>query len=79
MVKLYCDRCGKEIKDKYLTINFWEYDINARYEISTVADCSLSSYNRTSALQELNSQKMYCKHCIEEVKKFIRPIPEVVE
>lgn len=70
MVKLHCDRCGEEIKDKYYTINFWEYEIHPKscdYNMATAC----SSYSRESALEMLNSQKMYCKKCRNEFENFM--------
>ena len=72
MVKLHCDRCQEEIKEKYYTINFWEYDTNPKYDTydCATANCA-ASYTRESALQVLNSQKMYCKKCRNEIENFI--------
>lgn len=74
MVKLFCNRCGKEIKDRYHTINIFSYDTNPKpvdYTIATV-DCATSSYGeREGALALLNSIEMYCPECIEKIKDFI--------
>lgn len=70
MVKIYCDRCGEEIKDRYYTINFWEHEThpkNCGYDMATAC----SSYSSESALEMLNSQKMYCKKCRNEIENFI--------
>lgn len=72
MVKLHCDRCKKEIEDKYYTINFNSYDTNPQYAYSTT--CCATGYStnsREGVLKMLNSQKMYCEHCKEEIEKFI--------
>lgn len=61
MVKLYCDKCGKEIKDKYYTVAFTEH-----YTMSVYSDGKLSTidtYIRPTAFEELNSQKIYCSEC----------------
>ena len=71
MVKLHCDRCGEEIKDKYYTINFWEYETRPKVSSYTVADSCCSAYSRESALEMLNSQKMYCKKCRNEFENFM--------
>lgn len=71
MVKLHCDRCEAEIKDKYYTINFWAYDTNPRYNEYDCASACASSYTRESALQVLNAQKMYCSKCKNDIEKFI--------
>ena len=73
MVKLYCDRCEGEIEKTYHVINFWEYDVNPKYEpLTTYA--TVASYNsetREGALKFLNSRKMYCNKCKSEIEKFI--------
>lgn len=72
MVKLHCDRCGKEIKNEYYTIGFYRYDTSPvcdTYDYAT-ASCA-ASYTRDSALQVLNAQKMYCDKCKNEIEKFI--------
>ena len=71
MVKIHCDRCCAEIKDKYYTINFWEYDTNPKYDDCATASACSSSHTRDSALQMLNAQKMYCKKCRNEIENFI--------
>ena len=71
MVKLYCDKCGKEIKDKYYTININEHDKYSTNKIST-DDCIATAYSaRDDALKMLNSQKMYCKNCKDKVESFL--------
>lgn len=70
MVKLHCDRCGEEIKDRYYTINFWEYETHPK-SIDYCKAESCSSYSRESALEMLNSQKMYCKKCRNEFENFM--------
>lgn len=73
MVKIHCDRCGGEITNKYYTINFYQYDVSPKgdaYDYATVSYCA-SSYTRDSALQVLNSQKMYCTKCKCEIENFI--------
>lgn len=71
MVKLCCDRCGKEIEALYYTISFWPYYTNPKYNEYDCATACASSYTRESALQVLNSQKMYCCECKEEIEKFM--------
>jgi hypothetical protein len=76
MVKLHCDRCGEEIKNRYYTINFNSFDVDLKDSTDSTIDCSLSSaitYSnaRNSVLKMLNSQKMYCEHCRSEIEKFI--------
>ena len=72
MVKLHCDRCGEQIKDKYYTINIYSYDVDPKYDCSTIADCAYAySNSRDGMLRMLNSQKMYCKDCVNKIEKFI--------
>lgn len=71
MVKIHCDRCGEEIKDKYYTINFWEYETYPKSSSYTMAEACSSAYSRESALEMLNSQKMYCKKCRNEFENFM--------
>ena len=74
MVKLFCNRCESEIKDKYYTISFYSYDVNPKpvdYYTSTASSTSDYFTNQISALAQLNSQKMYCIKCREAIEKFI--------
>jgi hypothetical protein len=76
MVKLFCNRCEAEIKDKYYTINFINfnvYEVNPRPEdyLATCAANTYSAASRESILAQLNSQKMYCNNCKEAIEKFI--------
>lgn len=74
MVKLHCDRCGKEIVGKhYHTINIYKEDI---YPKRTITDYAEALSNVASSLQEnylakLNSYKMYCDECIDDIQYFI--------
>lgn len=61
MVKLYCDKCGEEIKDKYYTVAFTEHYINNGYSDGKLS--TIDTYIRPTPLEELNSQKMYCSEC----------------
>lgn len=70
MIKIHCDRCEEEIKNKYYTINIYSHDVNPKYDSYTVADC-VSSCNRDDILRTLNATKMYCKNCRDEIWHFI--------
>ena len=75
MVKLCCDRCGEEIKDKYYTINIYGYDTNPKYEYYATADCMTACSNsREDILRTLNTTKMYCNDCIDKIESFINNI-----
>lgn len=72
MVKIHCDKCGKEINGKYYTINIYGYDTNPKYEYSTTADCANAySNSREDMLRILNSTKMYCKDCKDKVEAYL--------
>lgn len=72
MVKLHCDKCGKEIKDKYYTININEYDVNPQYDYDSNAVCAVGySNSRDGVLKMLNNTKMYCKDCIDKVESYL--------
>jgi len=74
MVKLHCDRCGKEIVGKhYYTITVGEAELNPKpkyeYDISDCAN-AISSYSRElekSPYEKLSSQVMYCKNCADDI------------
>jgi hypothetical protein len=72
MVKIHCDRCGAEIKDKYYTVNIYGYDTNPKYDYYATADCASASSNaRDDILKTLNATKMYCKDCRDKIEAFI--------
>lgn len=73
MIKIYCDRCGKELKEEYNLINIHKESTNKVVTMTDFAEAiSTAAYNtREGALNMLNSKKMYCDGCIEEIKKFI--------
>ena len=73
MVKIHCDRCGKEIKDRYYTIDIDECSTTPTRTWVEAAEAAVSSYaySRTDMLCALNSTKMYCRDCVCAVKEFI--------
>lgn len=71
MVKLHCDRCEKEIKNRYYTINFNSYDTYPKDDWTTACSAIAYSESRDGMLKMLNSQKMYCEQCRSEIEKFI--------
>ena len=71
MVKLYCDRCGEEIKEEYYyTINIYKTELHPKTSISTLAN-AMSSYTEKSSYERLSSEKMYCNKCKSEIEKFV--------
>ena len=76
MVKLYCDRCGKEIKDKhYYTINIHKEELVKQIYSSVAYASATSNVNVVSieedVLAKLNSQTMYCEECKEKIEACI--------
>lgn len=73
MVKIHCDKCGKEIKDRYYTVNIYGYDTNPQYADFATADCaSAYSNTREGMLKMLNNTKMYCKNCVNKVEGYLQ-------
>ena len=70
MVKIHCDRCGAEIKDRYYTVNIYGHDTNPKYDYYATADCACSN-SREDILRTLNATKMYCKDCKDKIEAFI--------
>lgn len=73
MVKICCDRCGKQIENRYYTISFNSYDTDPKDDWCTTTACSATGYSgsRDGMLKMLNSQRMYCSQCRSEILKFI--------
>lgn len=70
MVKIHCDRCGAEIKDKYYTVNIYSHDTHPKYDYCATADCACSS-SRDDILRTLNATKMYCMDCKNKIEAFV--------
>lgn len=71
MIKIHCDRCGEEIKDiNYYTINIYKESTEPTY---SVIDCSNISCGtpKINLLAQLNSKKMYCKECKDDIEYYI--------
>lgn len=74
MVKIHCDRCNKEIKDMYYTVNIYGYSTNPVCNFDTdysVCSSSSNSNSRQSMLKMLNNTKMYCESCRDKIEAFI--------
>lgn len=74
MVKLHCDRCGKEIVgEHYYTISIYKENINPKRTFTDCADAlsSMASSWQDNLLSKLKAQKMYCEDCKDEIDKFI--------
>ena len=66
MVKLFCDRCGERITDKYYTVAFTEHYINGEHKAMDALEGTIAAYVteiRPTVLEQLSSQKMYCSEC----------------
>ena len=72
MVKIHCDKCGKEIKDKYYTINIYGHDVDPAPSIDLTGYASTYSNSGESLLRMLNAAPMYCKNCVDSVERFIK-------
>ena len=72
MIKIHCDRCGKEIVgEHYYTIIIGKAELNPKYEYS-ISGCAnaISAYSREqekSPYEKLSSQVMYCESCADDV------------
>ena len=73
MVKIHCDRCGAEIKDRYYTVNIYGHDANPKYDYTMDYGCASSTFSNTrdDILKTLNATKMYCEKCRDKIEAFI--------
>ena len=74
MVKIHCDRCGKEIVgEHYYTIIIGKAELNPKYSISDCANAlSAAAYApEKSPYEKLSSQVMYCEECKGDIEYFI--------
>ena len=71
MIKIHCDRCGKEIKGTtYYTINIYTEDINP-VPAETIAYAAALQNMNTNISAMFNAKKQYCKDCIDKIEAFI--------
>lgn len=71
MIKMHCDRCGKEIKGTtYYTISIYADDINPKTEYTVYANTAMQNMN-TNMMALFNSKPQYCKDCRDEIEAFI--------
>ena len=72
MIKVHCDRCGKEIEGTtYYTISIYAEDINPKTEYAVYADTAIQNAN-TNIEMLFNTKPQYCKTCRDEIEAFIR-------
>lgn len=71
MIKMFCNKCGKEIEGTtYYTINIVGKDIEPVSNYESCADTY--SYNISqSLLKALTKEKHYCKECKDKVEAFL--------
>ena len=71
MIKMICDRCGKEIKGTtYYTIKIHADDINPKHD-GTIALATALQNLETNTSVLFNAKKQYCEDCKNEIEKFI--------
>ena len=71
MIKMHCDRCGKEIKGTtYYTVSIYANDINSK-PVETVTYTTAIQDLETNILAMFNVQKQYCKDCRDKIEAFI--------
>lgn len=75
MIKLFCDRCGKQIiENNIYRVNFYSESSNKligspRTPYDVFGDIS-------NALKtEIPEQRMYCKECSEDIEKYAHKAP----
>ena len=74
MVKIHCDRCGREIKeDYYYAINIGKAELNPKYDYTLIAYGAVAFDNtpEKSPFEKLSSQKMYCEMCKNDIEYVI--------
>ena len=74
MIKVICDRCGKQIVDVYCRIKIVPDSLaiadQSAFRGRDVWD-STSNLVAKPILEELNSTQVYCAECVEKIKAFI--------
>ena len=79
MIKMHCDRCGKEIKETtYYTINICTENINCITSTETVSYTKVVQNLQANTLAMFNTQKQYCRKCKDEIEKFINNYVEEI-
>lgn len=70
MIKMYCDRCGVEIEDKYYTLAFCVHDLKSRDSYANACAADAYSNSVTNMLTKLKSESMYCEKCRDQIIKW---------
>ena len=71
MIKMICDRCGKEIEGTtYYTIKIHADDIIPKQD-NTIALATALQNLETNISALFNTKKQYCEKCKNEIEAFI--------
>lgn len=71
MIKMICDRCGKEITGtSYYTVRIYAEDINPTVSYEVTASTALQNVS-TNMMALYNSIPQYCKECRDKIEAFI--------
>ncbi len=71
MIKMICDRCGKEIEGTtYYTVSINAADINPKPEYA-VTSTATAVQNLANAFSVINAKPQYCKRCRDKIEEFI--------
>lgn len=70
MVKMFCNRCGKECKDAYYTVSIVPHDMYP--DILETACCATAYARSYSPIEELNRQSHYCSDCVLTIDEFLK-------
>lgn len=71
MIKMICDRCGKEIEGTtYYTVSIHASDINPKPE-DAITSTATAVQNLANAFSILNVKPQYCKRCRDKIEEFI--------
>ena len=70
MIKMVCDRCGKEIEGTtYYTVSIHCEDINPKTNYRVYTDTT--TLELSTSMMLLNTQPQYCKKCKDDIQAFI--------
>lgn len=70
MIKIFCNRCGKEIEETtYYTVHIGVEDINPTHCYGISAETEIRNLSNT--LIGLKMRPLYCKECKDKIEAFI--------
>ena len=71
MIKMVCDRCGKDIKGTtYYTIHIYAEDINPKTEYRFSTDTVIQNLDMNTKIL-FDNVPQYCKECKDKIEAFI--------